>query len=82
MPKLHALVLSALVVQALVIGSGVARAEDIQGVLILVGEDGEGVLAVARREFAIEVDDLVIEFGRHGRLGEAFADALGDLARA
>ena len=41
MPKLHALVLSALVVQALVIGSGVARAEDIQGVIVrtlVIGE--------------------------------------------
>ena len=34
MPKVHTLVLSALVVQALAIGSGVARAEDIQGVVV------------------------------------------------
>src|SRR5207253_7678281 len=47
---------------------------------VLVGEDLEGHFAVAG-QLAVEIDDLAVDLGGDGGLGEALADGLGDLAR-
>src|SRR5262249_49863730 len=52
--------------------------QHVEGLAVLLGQDGEGVLAV--RDFAIEVDDVAIEFGGDSGLGQALADTLGDVA--
>ena len=55
-------------------------AQHVEGLAILVGQDGDGVFA--RGNLAIKVKDGVVNLGGNGGLGQALADRLGDLAGA
>ncbi len=57
-------------------GGGVAQ--DLERLLVPVGEDGQAGVTGDR---PAEVDELVVEPGDHGGLREAGADRLGDLER-
>ena len=58
-----------------------AVAQHVERLGVLVGEDLEGQLAIAVAQFAVEIDDGVVDLGGDGGLGQPFADGLGHLAR-